>query len=146
MEEQELRWLMEKKKSAKNVVVGDMVMGGNGKGYKVKKVMTMTESIEKRMVKLSNFWITRGHPVIYKGDWYRPDELCKSELMFLENGLINFLLEGDEHTVVVGGNEDESDCSEYSEIICCTLGKYCGDRLAALYPHHNEMFCLAFKV
>jgi len=120
-------------------------MGGNGKAYKVLKVMLMKEKCEKLMVNLSNFWITRGHPVLLNGDWYRPDEICKSKLMSVEHGLINFFLEGDEHTVIVGGEDEKSmyGCDK-SEIVCCTLGRYCGARLAALYPHHNEMFHLDY--
>jgi hypothetical protein len=133
------------KKFAKDIVVGDVVMGGDGKGYNVKKVMSNTEKSEKQMVNLSNFWITRGHPILQNGDWYRPDELSKSQPMILEHGLINFLLEGNEHTVIVGGQDEKSKYGkDKNEIICCTLGKYCGPRLAALYPHHNKLFHLDY--
>jgi len=133
------------KKCAKNIVVGDVVMGGDGKGYKVKKVMTAMEKCEKLMVNISNFWITRGHPILQNSDWYRPDEMSKSEPMMIEQGLINFLLEGEEHTVLVGGKDEKSEYGQdKGEIVCCTLGKYCGPRLASLYPHHNELFHLAY--
>jgi len=82
------------------------------------------------MVRLSDFWITRGHPVFFNGEWWRPDELGPTFARDVEpGGIINFVLE-DEHTVLVG---------DY-ELVCCTLGKYCGERLEKLFPDQNILY------
>jgi len=129
------------KKKAKNIKLNDVVMSRDGKGYKVKKIVSNTkDKIEKNMVNINNFWITRGHPILHNNDWYRPDELYKTEFKIVENGLYNFVLEGNEKTVIVGGNEDNSD----DEVICCTLGSDTG-RLIKLYPEQHEKYCLLYN-
>jgi len=119
------------KKPAKNIKIGDLVMCGNQTHHYVKQIKKNQSRVTKNMVRLSDFWITRGHPVLYSGEWWRPDELYPTVARDVEaGGIINFVLD-DEHTVVVGGEE---------EWVCCTLGKYCGKRLEKLFPQQNILY------
>jgi len=118
------------KKCAKEINVGDYVMSGDKTIQKVLHVAYKKEKAVKNMVQMNGFLITRGHPVLKDGEWWRPDELYPSQEMEVD-GLINFVLDG-AHTILVGEKDEE--------VVCATLGKYCGPRLAALYPKHNELY------
>jgi len=117
------------KKKAKDIQVGDTVLTGDTSS----KVMTvfMHPGVMRNMVWMDSFWITRGHPILIEGDWKRPDEIYpKFEERYSQ--VVNFMLD-EGHTVVVG---DEV------EYVCCTLGKYTGDRLARLYPENHQKYYL----
>jgi len=60
------------------------------------------------------------------GDWYRPDELFVVNHRYVEH-IYNFVLDG-EHTFVVNG------------VICCTIGRDCGQRLRFKYPHQDKKY------
>lgn len=89
---------------------------------------------KKKMIRLADFWITRGHPIFIKNTWVRPDELYSPIEMNIMDvyGIYNLRLDG-EHTILVGGDYNR-------EIVCCTLGKYCGERLEKLYPYQNALY------
>jgi len=78
----------------------------------------------------SGFCITRGHPMYVSDgkadglrDWYRPDELYPAQERQVKE-ILNFALDR-EHAFVVNG------------IVCCTVGRDCGQRLRALHPHQD---------
>jgi hypothetical protein len=97
---------------------------------------------------MNGMMITRGHPIFVKPahhslssstssaassieknmfDWWRPDELTVTSPSYVAS-LHNLVLDttnDDTHTVIVDG------------VICCTIGRDCGDRLRRLHPHHH---------
>lgn len=83
------------------------------------------------MIRVADFWITRGHPIFVGNDWVRPDELYTPiEMSILDVfGIFNLRLDG-EHTIFAGS----------TEMVCCTQGKYCGERLERLYPSQNALY------
>lgn len=126
--------------------VGDPVVCADGSVQKILKIHSSgttprgqqqgEEKFTKKMVRIKDFWITRGHPFLHDGEWTRPDEIYNTVDIDIRDigGIYNFVLEGDEHTVLVG---DEA-------TVCCTLGKYCGDRLNKLYPQQNQAYGTQF--
>ena len=55
------------KKAAKDIKVGDKVMTAAGTVETVVRVVTSNRKERKNMVKLGDFWITRGHPIFVRG-------------------------------------------------------------------------------
>eukprot|EP01126_Amoeba_proteus_P005456 TRINITY_DN11836_c0_g1_i4.p1 TRINITY_DN11836_c0_g1~~TRINITY_DN11836_c0_g1_i4.p1 ORF type:complete len:689 (+),score=66.31 TRINITY_DN11836_c0_g1_i4:58-2124(+) len=119
------------KKEIRFIKPGEFVMTAVNVPRCVLAVDRCVLPIIKNMVKFSDFWITRGHPIHVNGDWYRPDELSHAQPRFVPAllGIFNLVLE-EEHTVIVGSHE----------IVCCTLGKYCGERLEKLHPGQNRRY------
>lgn len=119
-------------KDISELKVGDHVASPvPGKSNRVQQVVVTAWNNKKAMVDLGDgMFITRGHPIFVNGTWLRPDELFATTTL-LVNNLYNFILE-DEHVIIVGSQENQTTCS--------TLGKYCGDRLASLYPEHCHLF------
>lgn len=122
------------KKEVRSLHEGDFVMSGKNSPQKIVRIVATKASEKvKHMVHMSNdFWITRGHPVWTNSDWFRPDELSPTTPKKISevDGIYNLVLDG-EHTVVVG---------DKVEWICCTLGKYCGERLEKLHPNQNTKY------
>jgi len=108
--------------------VGDRVQTKSGTSQKVTFVDKTGFFGMKNMVKLGDFYISRGHPVFVKNDWYRPDELWESVYRWQEE-LYNFRVDGD-GTMVVGGDE---------EFVCAALGKHC-PRIARLWPEKDRKY------
>jgi len=117
------------KKIARDIKIGDYVLSANNSPQKIIQLIRNTKPIVKHMVKLGDFWITRGHPIFVNENWYRPDELFPTEKCIVTS-LVNFVLDG-EHTVIVG---------QRKEFVCCTMGKYCGERLERLFPEQNDLY------
>eukprot|EP01125_Pyxidicula_operculata_P004955 TRINITY_DN1831_c0_g1_i2.p2 TRINITY_DN1831_c0_g1~~TRINITY_DN1831_c0_g1_i2.p2 ORF type:complete len:160 (+),score=23.32 TRINITY_DN1831_c0_g1_i2:531-1010(+) len=134
------------KEKARNIKVGDRVSSGSRSSREVVKVVATTHRVRKAMVRLGDFYITRGHPVLITkedydplpfdedesegGCWVRPDEILNPVMMDFDDGLYNFVLD-EEHTVLAG---------ESKEFICCTLGKDCGIRIGQLNPVNSRLF------
>lgn len=71
------------KKQIKHVKQGDIVMSANNTKETILSIESSRDSRIKKMVRLGDFWITRGHPIFIKGEWFRPDELYPTvESMF----------------------------------------------------------------
>lgn len=119
-------------KDVSEIKPGDRVSSNTeGKSNRILEVVVTRWNKEKVMVDISGMKVTRGHPILVDDEWYRPDEIFRTEqLAFVEN-LYNFILD-DEHLVIIG--------SEGKETVCSTLGRFCGERLAALYPNHLSLF------
>jgi len=123
---------MDQKKEIRFIEMGDLVLSSSNTIQKVLAVESLIAPRVKRMIRLADFWITRGHPIFIKGTWMRPDELFNPiEMNILDVfGIYNLRLD-DEHTILVGGS---------IEVVCCTLGKYCGERLERLHPNQNSLY------
>eukprot|EP01124_Arcella_intermedia_P016661 TRINITY_DN23266_c0_g1_i1.p2 TRINITY_DN23266_c0_g1~~TRINITY_DN23266_c0_g1_i1.p2 ORF type:complete len:158 (-),score=24.58 TRINITY_DN23266_c0_g1_i1:8-421(-) len=76
---------------------------------------------------MGDFYITRGHPVLHCGDWYRPDELFPVTTALVDT-LYNFYAEP-EHFLVVGA----------APWVCSSLGGYC-PRLAEMDPFTDVLY------
>jgi len=114
-------------KNAQDVCIGDVLLGGSGGPTTVRRVKETIINNMHKMVRLSDFWITRGHPVFMNGEWYRPDEMFPLAEVYIDT-LYNFFAEP-EHFLVVG--EDQ--------ITCSSLGGYC-PRLAAIDPFSDILY------
>jgi hypothetical protein len=89
------------------------------------------------------------------GEWVRPDEVCVVQWLNIEyvRGIYNLILEEDHDVFVFGeppfvtveasrfqdlvSGMNEGVGRRVSPVIACTLGRYCGERLARLHPHQN---------
>lgn len=115
-------------------MLGDSVLTSSNTIQKVIAIEASLVPRKKKMIRLADFWITRGHPIFIENTWVRPDELyspIEKNIMDVY-GIFNLRLDG-EHTILVGGDSN-------FEIVCCTLGKYCGERLEKLYPSQNNLY------
>jgi hypothetical protein len=83
------------------------------------------------------------------GAWMRPDELLPVQWLAIEtvHGIYNLVLDDDHDVLVypdVDGDVEASQANGLSgvakPVVCCTLGRYCGERLALLYPHQNRQY------
>jgi len=128
-------------KSVKNVQVGDAVRSPvipvalNQKStgpieqwtvQHVTKVLKTNVEGTMPMVDYQGMSITQGHPMYINGDWYRPDELFTVDHRYVEE-IYNFVLDG-EHAFVV------------NNVICCTVGRDCGQRLRLKCPHQDKKY------
>eukprot|EP01124_Arcella_intermedia_P001555 TRINITY_DN10854_c0_g1_i2.p1 TRINITY_DN10854_c0_g1~~TRINITY_DN10854_c0_g1_i2.p1 ORF type:complete len:341 (-),score=80.83 TRINITY_DN10854_c0_g1_i2:13-1035(-) len=114
-------------KSIEELEIGDVLQGASGNPTVVKRIKeTVIQGIYK-VVDMGDFLITRGHPVLVDGEWYRPDEVypvCESYVDVLYN-----LYAEPEHFVVVGRER----------VVCSSLGGYC-PRLAELDPVTDVLY------
>jgi hypothetical protein len=109
-------------KECQEIKIGDILRGASENPTEVKRVKKTEIHGLYKMVKMNDFWITRGHPIYVNGDWYRPDELYPLEEVYIDT-LYNFYAEP-EQFIVVG---------EVEPVTCSSLGGYC-PRLATLDP------------
>lgn len=109
-------------KFLKDVQVGDKVTTGNGSEVtEVLAVQEMPCFKERWMTAAPGLSLTRGHPVMKDGEWYRADEIFETELVFQEK-LYNLCLQTTHTIVIVAANG--------VQLRCATLGCVC-PRLAA---------------
>jgi len=115
-------------KKCRDVQVGDLLKSPSGQPTEVQRIKVTPIHDHYPMVRLGDFWITRGHPIWMNGDWYRPDELYPVEEVYIDI-LYNFYAEPD-HFIVVGEN---------NPVTCSSLGGYC-PRLAGLDPFTDIIY------
>ena len=90
--------------------------------------------------------LTRGHPVVWRGVWRRPDELQPAVAQSLA-AVYNFVLSRDTEpaaaaaaTAAVTGADVRSRTIAVGGVLCATIGSDCGPRLAALHPHYHHTY------
>jgi len=115
-------------REARDVEIGDVLLSANGVPSSVVRVKTTQIEDKHMMVQLGDFFITRGHPIFVDGEWYRPDELFPTCIVWIDT-LYNFFVEPD-HFIVVG---------EELPYVCSSLGGYC-PRLAKMDPYSDILY------
>ncbi|KAH3764305.1 hypothetical protein Pelo_3772 [Pelomyxa schiedti] len=81
------------------------------------------------MCELSGVWLTPGHPVFIEGAWIHPFELVPVVSKYVTH-LYNFELSG--------GPFAQDHSLWINELLVCTLGKDCGERIVTGWPKANE--------
>jgi len=115
-------------KECRDIIVGDILKSSTGGPTEVKRIKVTPIYDLYKMIRLDDFWITRGHPIWENGDWYRPDEIYPLEEVYIDI-LYNFYCEP-EHFIIVGEN---------NPVTCSSLGGYC-PRLAELDPFTDIIY------
>jgi len=121
-----------------DIVVGDIVRSGDGSDAVVEALSKVPVfGMKKMCLPAPGISLTRGHPVQFKGTWFRAEELFRVREIPVEY-VYNLVLSKSHNVVTVSKTSDSE-----TRVICSTLGLTC-PRLHALFPEHDEMYGSGF--